>query len=163
MGRGRECGCGRCSKRSWGAWAGDVAGDLGVRARVRACWSTAGCGEGGADRGVPWRSERERVRGETVRRADEAGSRGREGEEHTGEGNRRRQSGPTGQRERGEKARAEGKHRCQVEPSCQAARARAAPLDWTRPVWAALDFSTFLEFLIVFYFFFSRVFNSNSN
>jgi hypothetical protein len=33
---GSECGCGRCSKRSWGAWAGDVAGDLGVRACVSA-------------------------------------------------------------------------------------------------------------------------------
>jgi hypothetical protein len=38
-GRGRneargESGCGRCSKRSWDAWAGDVAGLLGVRARA---------------------------------------------------------------------------------------------------------------------------------
>jgi hypothetical protein len=40
-----------------------VAGDLGVRAQVRACWSTAGRGEGRADRAVPLRSERERVRG----------------------------------------------------------------------------------------------------
>jgi hypothetical protein len=24
MGQGRESGCGRCSKGSWGAWAGDV-------------------------------------------------------------------------------------------------------------------------------------------
>jgi hypothetical protein len=40
MGRGTECECGWCSKRSWGAWAAVVAGDLGVRARVRACWST---------------------------------------------------------------------------------------------------------------------------
>jgi hypothetical protein len=63
MERGSECGCGRCSKRSWGAWAGDVAGDLDVRARVRACWSTAGHGEGGADRAVPRRSERERAHG----------------------------------------------------------------------------------------------------
>jgi hypothetical protein len=62
LGRGSECGCGRCSKRSWGAWAGDVAGDLDVRARVRACWFTAGRGEGGADKGFPRRSERERVR-----------------------------------------------------------------------------------------------------
>jgi hypothetical protein len=42
MRQGSECGHGSCSKRSWGAWEGDVAGDLGVRARVRACWSTAG-------------------------------------------------------------------------------------------------------------------------
>jgi hypothetical protein len=38
-----------------------VAGDLGVRAQVRVCWSTAGRGEGRADRAVPLRSERERV------------------------------------------------------------------------------------------------------
>jgi hypothetical protein len=37
---------------------------------------------------------------ETVQRAEEAGPRGREGKERTGEGNWRRQSGPTGQRER---------------------------------------------------------------
>jgi hypothetical protein len=37
MRQGRECGCGRWSKERWGAWAGDVAGDLGVRAR----WSMA--------------------------------------------------------------------------------------------------------------------------
>jgi hypothetical protein len=42
---------------------GCVAGDLGVRAQVRACWSTAGRGEGGADRTVPRRSERERACG----------------------------------------------------------------------------------------------------
>jgi hypothetical protein len=34
MGWGSECGCGLCSKGSWGAWAGNVAWDLGVRARV---------------------------------------------------------------------------------------------------------------------------------
>jgi hypothetical protein len=38
-------------KRELGAWAGNVAGDPGERARLRACWSTAGSGEGGADRG----------------------------------------------------------------------------------------------------------------
>jgi hypothetical protein len=37
MRQGRECGCGRCSKGCWGAWAGDVAEDLGVQAR----WSMA--------------------------------------------------------------------------------------------------------------------------
>jgi hypothetical protein len=34
MGWESECGCGRCSKGRWGAGAGDVAGDLGVRACV---------------------------------------------------------------------------------------------------------------------------------
>jgi hypothetical protein len=38
-------------KRELGAWAGNVAGDPGERARVRVCWSTMGRGEGGADRG----------------------------------------------------------------------------------------------------------------
>jgi hypothetical protein len=47
MRQGRESGCGRCSKGSWGVWAGDVAGVLGVRAR----WSTAVCRKGGADSG----------------------------------------------------------------------------------------------------------------
>jgi hypothetical protein len=32
-------------KKELGAWAGDMAGDLGVRARVRACWSTVGAGK----------------------------------------------------------------------------------------------------------------------
>ena len=52
---GRENGCGRCSKGSWGAWAGDMAGDLGVRA----CWSMAVREEGGADSVVPRCRERE--------------------------------------------------------------------------------------------------------
>jgi hypothetical protein len=58
MGQGSECGCGRCSKGSWGAWAGDVAEDVDVRV----CWSTAVRGEGRADRAVPRRSEGERGR-----------------------------------------------------------------------------------------------------
>jgi hypothetical protein len=32
-------------KKELGAWAGDVAGDLGGRARVRACWSMADTGK----------------------------------------------------------------------------------------------------------------------
>jgi hypothetical protein len=56
-------------------WAGDVAGDLGVRAR----WSMTVRGEGGADRAAPWRRERERAHGETVHRVDRTGPRGREG------------------------------------------------------------------------------------
>jgi hypothetical protein len=30
---------------------------------MHVCWSTVGCGEGGADRVVPWRNERERAWG----------------------------------------------------------------------------------------------------
>jgi hypothetical protein len=63
MRQGSECGCGRCSKMSWGAWAGDVAGDLGVRAQVRVFWSTAGAGKAeltGRSHGTA--KERERAR-----------------------------------------------------------------------------------------------------
>jgi hypothetical protein len=58
MRQGSECGCERSSKGNWGAWAGDVAKDLGGHAR----WSMAVCGEGGADRVVPRHNERERAR-----------------------------------------------------------------------------------------------------
>jgi hypothetical protein len=63
-------------KRELGAWAGNVAGDPGERARVRACWSTAGRGEGGTDRGSH-DAARENGRttkwfGELTRRAREA-------------------------------------------------------------------------------------------
>jgi hypothetical protein len=40
-------------KRELGAWAGDVAEDLGMHAR----WSTMVRGEGGADKATPRRSE----------------------------------------------------------------------------------------------------------
>jgi hypothetical protein len=40
-------------KRELGAWAGDVARDLGMHAH----WSATICGEGGADRAVPRVSE----------------------------------------------------------------------------------------------------------
>jgi hypothetical protein len=76
MERGSECG--RCSKRSWGAWAGDVAGDLGVHARVHACCPRRGTGKAeltgrshGAARGSG------RTEG-TTQCADEAGPRGRD-------------------------------------------------------------------------------------
>jgi hypothetical protein len=74
------------AQKGVGVWAGDVAGDPGERARVRACWSTLGRGEGGADRGVPRHDERERARSETVQQADKAGPRGREGKGRAGEG-----------------------------------------------------------------------------
>jgi hypothetical protein len=52
-------------KRELGAWVGDMAGVLGVRAR----WSTAVCGEGGANRGPMAQRESEGAKG-TVRHAD---------------------------------------------------------------------------------------------
>jgi hypothetical protein len=70
-----------------------------------------GCGEGGVDRVVPRRSERESGHaGVTVWRTDDADPRGRGGEGRAGEGNWRRQPGPTGQRE-GERACGEGNRR----------------------------------------------------
>jgi hypothetical protein len=69
MRQGSECGCGRCSKGYWGAWAGDVAEDLGMRAR----WSKAVRGEGGTNRAVPRRSEGEWAHVETAHRADDTG------------------------------------------------------------------------------------------
>jgi hypothetical protein len=110
MSQGRECG--RCSKGSWGAWAGNVVGDLDVRAR----WSTAVCGEGGADRAAPRRSKGERACGgggarliALTRRAYEAETERR----HVGEGNWHRHTGPTGQREgERERERAGERNRC---------------------------------------------------
>jgi hypothetical protein len=90
MGRGSECGCGQCSKRSWGAWAGVVAGDLGVRARVRASGPRRGTGKVELTGGSHSAARGNERSGETVQRADEAGPRGREGEERAGEGNSRR-------------------------------------------------------------------------
>jgi hypothetical protein len=58
MGRGSECGHGHCSERSWGAWAGDVAGDLGVRASPRRAW-----GRRSWQGGPTSQRERERARG----------------------------------------------------------------------------------------------------
>jgi hypothetical protein len=82
------------------------------RGSRRACASARvlvhdGRGEGGADKRVPLRSERERAREETVRRADEAGPRGREGEsERACERNGADRTGPPcSGRERGERER----------------------------------------------------------
>jgi hypothetical protein len=154
MGRGSECGFGRCSKRSWGAWASDVAGDLSVRARVRACWSTTGRGEGRVDRGSHGAARENGRAGETVQRTDEAVPRGREGKECAGEGPWRRQSGPTRQRERGRRRELRGNAADRWSPPVRRhGHARSlAGLDG--PVWAALTFSIFLEFLIAFLFLF---------
>jgi hypothetical protein len=105
--------------------------------------------EGSADRGVPRRSERERARGETVQRADEAGPLGRERKERTSEGNWRRQSGPTGQRERKRKRGLRGNTADRWSPPVWR-RGRA------RLCWAGLGrFGLlFLEFLIAFLFLF---------
>jgi hypothetical protein len=90
------------------------------------------------------------------------GPQGREGRARAGEGNRRRQLGPTGQRERERRVRGRlaptGGVRLSGAPGTSARAAGPGGL-----VWAKLDFSFFLNFLIAFPFLFSRVFNSNSN
>jgi hypothetical protein len=70
----RESGCGRCSKGSWGVWAGDVVGVLGVRAR----WSMVVHGDGRSDRGSYGVETRSGRAGGMAPCADEAGPRGRE-------------------------------------------------------------------------------------
>jgi hypothetical protein len=78
-----------------------VAEDPDKRARVHACWSTAGAGKAELTGGPTAQRERERERacGGNNLVSSEAGPRGREGEEHAGEGNRCRQPGPTEQKE----------------------------------------------------------------
>jgi hypothetical protein len=98
---GSECGCGRCSKRSWGAWPG-------ISACVRKC-ARVGPRRGAGKAELTGRSHGA-ARGSghaggTARCADEAGPRGRDRKGRTSEGNRCQQPGPTGQRE-GERERA---------------------------------------------------------
>jgi hypothetical protein len=85
----------RCSKGSWGAWAGDVARDLSMHAR----WSMAVHGEGGPDTEVPRCSEGKRVRGGNDSVCWQVGPARQREHECAGEGDWRRQAGPTGQRE----------------------------------------------------------------
>jgi hypothetical protein len=131
-----------------------MARDLGVRARVRACWSTTRHGEGGADRGSHGAARGNGSAGETVQRDDKAGPRGREGEESVGEGNWRRQHGPTGQRERGRRRGLRGNAANRWSPPVRRRGRARGPAGLDGPVWAALGFSIFLEFLIAFLFLF---------
>jgi hypothetical protein len=78
--------------------------------------------------------------------------------ERVGEGNWRRQVGPSRQRAR-ERARGRGELPLTGGVRLQAARARGL----ARPSWAAFSFSFSLNFLIPFLFLFSRVFNSKFN
>jgi hypothetical protein len=82
----------------------------------------------------------------------------------TGEGNRRRQAGPTGQMEG-------GRERTGEETSAdrwsslvrRRGRTRGAPLGWTGLCWDEIGFPFFSKFLIAFLFIFSSELNSNSN
>jgi hypothetical protein len=91
---------------------------------------------------------REQVRG-GAHCADEAGPRGREGKGGTGEGDWRRQIGPTGQREGEESARGRKPPLTGGAHLSGSAGARGpAGLDWA----GRAQFSFFSEFPIVFYF-----------
>jgi hypothetical protein len=155
-----SAGEGGAQKGSSGAWAGVVAENFGD---VRECarWSTASVGRAkltgkahGAER------ERGRAHGAMARRL---ANRAREAEREdgrVGEGNWRRQLGPTGQRERegcGADRRRQAGSACQERQAC----GRAAGPGGL--VCAKLAFSFFLNFLIAFPFFSLGVFNSNSN
>jgi hypothetical protein len=149
MGRGSECGRGRCSKRSWGAWVGDVARDLSVRARVRACSSTTGAGKAeltGRCHGAARERESGSV-GVIVWCTDEAGprSRGVRG---------RRQPAPTAQPHWAERGR---------ERAGKGARGREAWLGRVGSAGLLWLFPFSWNFYLLFHFLFSRVFNSNSN
>jgi hypothetical protein len=149
-------------KKSWDAWADDVAK---VPGDVRECSRAlvhSGRGEGGADSAGPRHRERGRARGGNGSTTGKAGPQSRERRRARRRGNRRRQPGPTGQRE-GERGRAgEGVAAVRWNPPVRR-RGRAG----ARPGWAELGrlgcFAFFLNFLIAFPFLFSRVFNSNSN
>jgi hypothetical protein len=129
-----------------------VAGDLGVRARVHACWSMAGHGEGELT-GRSHYVARGRGRTEgTARCADEVGPRGRDSKGRVSKGNWCQQPGPTGQRE-GERERAGKETAADRWNPLVRRRGRMG----VRPGWAgwpALAFSISLEFLIAFPFLF---------
>jgi hypothetical protein len=83
---------------------------------------------------------------------------------HTGEGDWHGHTGPTGQREWGKERAGEQTAADRWSPCVRRrGRARTAPLGWTGSAWAESGFSFFSEFIIVFIFISSRVFNSNSN
>jgi hypothetical protein len=153
----RERGSERCSKRSWGAWAGDVARVLDVRVR----WSTAVLGESGADRTVPRHKEREQARwGNDSLRWQ--GGPARQGGNGGAQANGTDKLAPLGRGRGEERARGRkppltgGAHLSGGE----GARGLAGP-DWAG--WAEIVFPFSLEFLMPFIFIFPMVFKSNSN
>jgi hypothetical protein len=97
--------------------------------------------------------ERESGRtGVTVRRTNEAGPRGRGGEGRPGEGNWRRQPGPTGKREGERESAGKGTAADRWNPPVRRCGRAGA-----RPGWAELGcfgFFFFLEFLFAFPFLF---------
>jgi hypothetical protein len=121
-----------------------------------------GRGEGGADRGGLRRRERERARRATARRLAEQAreverEEGRAGEE-TGADN----SAPLCSEREGGKRAWDNLPLTGGARLSGAAGARARAAGPGGLVWARMDFSFFLNFLISFPFLFSRVFNPNS-
>jgi hypothetical protein len=106
--------------------------------------------------------QREGIRERAVN-TDGKGSPGNERERARARGDRRRRADPTEQRKReGERGRARdrltGGAACQGKRTRGRARAGPAGLGGSKRL-----FSFSLEFLMLFYFIFPRVFNSNSN
>jgi hypothetical protein len=120
----------------------------------------AGHEEGGADRGVPRRSERERAGtwgkrlGVLTRRVHEA---------ERARGARPMETGADRAALLGRGRGGRGRARGETAADRRHGRARMPQLGWTGSIWAKMVFSFSREFLIAFYFIFSRVFNSNSN
>jgi hypothetical protein len=154
MGWGSECGCGRCSKGSWGAWVGDVAEHPGERACVRSTgpWQVAGMAEltGGSHDTARGRGRAGKQFGALTRRAREA---------EWGRGAQARESGadraaPLGRGRGGARGEGGGLPLTDGAHLSGDAGARAAQLGWTGPVWAEMVFSFSREFLIAFLFYF---------
>jgi hypothetical protein len=127
----------------------------GISACVRACcWSTAGRGEGGADRGSHCAA---RGNGRAGKRFGALTRRAREAERDRG--TRARATGadkaaPLG-RGRGRGGTRRGKPPLTGGAHLSGgAGARVAPLGWNGPVWAEMVFSFSREFLIAFLFYF---------
>jgi hypothetical protein len=140
----------------WGKWTSGVRALMG-RGRAEVAGNRAV--EGASTTGV---------RGREVK--DEGsnwwGPRASERERARVRGKRSRQDWPTRQQEgeRGESERAEQADRWGRLSARASARARAhARVGPAWANWAELGFSIFREFLMLFLFIFSRVFNSNSN
>jgi hypothetical protein len=148
----RESGCGQCSKGSWGAWAGDVVGVLGVHAR----WCTTIHGEGGL---IGWPHGAARVNGHMEKRFIALTRQAHEAE--TERGARARVTGADNPAPLG---RGRGRRACRGRKPLltggahllggKGTRARAASLGWVGPVWAEMGFRFFQGISIAFSFYF---------
>jgi hypothetical protein len=138
--------------RGWASWPRNPATCASAHAPVH-----GEHGGGGADWAGPRRRERRGdARGNGLA-TGEPGPRDRE-RERAGEGNWRRQVGPSGQRAR---ERARGRGELSLTGGVSLSRgAGTRARDLVGPSCAAFSFSFSLNFLIPFLFLFSKVFNS---